>query len=96
MASGAAFHLADRYEALRASRTASLEKNLLMNRGMADWMQVWERTRSDLDSASAARSEDDASTRIERTPEFSFTLSGAFQAQAVEILSGIAWAVLRS
>jgi len=92
--------LARRYEALRASRSPSLERNLLIRSGMVAWMDVWSESFDFSDRPAEALEQRGGQEEVHRTGSgeqhcvFENLLPAAFHSQVVGLLAGIACVVL--
>ena len=92
--------LARRYEVLRASRSPSLERNLLIRSGMVVWMDAWSESFdfSDLSADALAQSGGQEEIHREGSGEqhcaLENLLPAAFHSQVVGLLAGIACVVL--
>ena len=92
--------LARRYEALRTSRSPSLERNLLIRSGMVAWMDAWSESCdfSDLPAEALAQRGGQKEIYRERSGErhgaLEDLLPAAFHSQAAGLLAGIVCAVL--
>ena len=75
---------------MRVARTASLERSLLMGRGLAAWIQACTE-----DSLGALPAKDPAAGGQEGDQR-AWELPARIQAQVVQLLAEITWAVLRS
>ncbi|MCK4249547.1 MAG: hypothetical protein KAX15_07180 [Candidatus Omnitrophica bacterium] len=85
--------LIHRYESLRVSRAASLERNLFMRCGMVVWMETWSDYSVFSDTAECDEPYCDVSG--DEPLGNSQELQGVSRVQTTEILGQIAWAVLR-
>ena len=85
--------LADRYEALRFSGAASLERNLFVQSGMVAWMEAWSEFggRSDTEHRWEDKTEGCESACFGREQQS----PGNVRDQVAEIIAGMAWASLR-
>jgi len=94
--------LARRYEVLRASRSPSLERNLLIRSGMVAWMDVWSESFdfSDLPAEALAQRGGQKKEVIHREGsgeqhcDLENLLPAAYHSQVVGLLAGIACVVL--
>lgn len=86
--------LADRYEALRVSRSASLERRLFIGRGMVAWMEAWSSV-SEFPGVEARRERCGDRVEAEATQQEP-GLPEAVHGEVADILAGMTWAVLRS
>lgn len=94
--------LARRYEALRTSRSPSLERNLLIRSGMGAWMDAWSESFdfSDLPAEALAQRGGQKKEELHREGSgeqhgaLGNLLPAAFHSQVAGLLAGIAWAVL--
>lgn len=86
--------LADRYEALRVSRSASLERRLFIGRGMVAWMEAWSSV-SELSGVEPGRERCGHRVEGEATGQEP-GLAVAVHGEVADILAGMTWAVLRS
>ncbi len=84
----------DRYEALRASRNASREREFFIDRGMMAWMEVW----SECSSACGVQVECGAGEQAPHAGdcEYQPAVPVDLRAEVAELLVGIAWAAARS
>lgn len=86
--------IASRYEALRVSRSASLERRLFIGRGMVAWMEAWSSV--SVFSGVEARRER-CGDRVEAEASNQEPgLPVAVHGEVADILAGMTWAVLRS
>lgn len=86
--------LASRYEALRVSRSASLERRLFIGRGMVAWMEAWSSV-SVFSGVEAGRER--CGDRVEgETTRQESGLPVVVHGEVADILAGMTWAVLRS
>lgn len=86
--------LTDRYEALRVSRSASLERRLFIGRGMVAWMEAWSSV-SEFSGVEARRER--CGDRVESEADrHKPGLPAAVHGEVSDILAGMTWAVLRS
>lgn len=85
--------MVDRYEALRFSGAASLERNLFVQSGMVAWMEAWSEFggRSEAEHRCNDKTEGYESGRLGREQQ----LPGNVRDQVAEILAGMAWASVR-
>jgi len=94
--------LARRYEVLRASRSPSLERNLLIGSGMVAWMDAWSESFDFSDPPAEALAQRGGQKKEEIHCEGSGEqhcvlenlLPAAFHSQVAGLLAGIACAVL--
>ncbi len=94
--------LARRYEALRTSRSPSLERNLLIRSGMVAWMDAWSESFdfSDLPAEALAQRGGQKKEELHREGSgeqhcvFENLLPVACRSQVAGLLAGIACAVL--
>lgn len=94
--------LARRYEVLRASRSPSLERNLLIRSGMVAWMDAWSESFDFSDPPAEALAQRGGQKKEEIHCEGSGEqhcvlenlLPAAFHSQVAGLLAGIACAVL--
>jgi len=84
----------DRYEALRVSVTASLERGLFMSRGMVAWMEAWSGCTGLLCAQVGCRRGENAPSEGRDEPRA--TLPEGLRADVAQLLAGITWAVVRS
>lgn len=86
--------LTDRYEALRASRAASRERELFIRRGMTAWLAAWLDCSPGCGVEVARNGREDMANRTYggHAPALPEGLHG----QVTELLAGIAWTVARS
>ena len=91
--------LARRYEVLRASRSPSLERNLLIRSGMVAWMDAWSESFDFSDFAAEALAQRGGQKKEEigsgeQSCALENMLPAAFHTQMVGLLAGIACVVL--
>lgn len=84
----------DRYETLRVSVTASLERGLFMSRGMVAWMEAWSGCSVPLCLEAGCRRGED--TPSEGRDEPGAKLPEGLHADLAQLLAGITWVVMRS
>ena len=76
-----------RYEGLRIAKTESLERNLLIQRGMSTWMHVWASSPACTDMRQRASRDDGATADV--PCGLTQAIPGAVKSQVAQVLAGL-------